>query len=105
MADVSDVYINYDNVTSTFMPTDRSVLVTVANAAINILRNDQRHGLTVENDIANAGTTSITDPSGTIFTLGPGGSQKWIRRGDEIPIGAFVVKHSANTEIVRIKEW
>lgn len=105
MADVSDVYINYDNVPTTPVPVDRSVLVTTANAAINILRNDSRNGLTVENDVANLGTTSVTDPSGTIFTLSHGGAQTWSLQKRENPTGAFVVKHSANTEIVRIKEW
>lgn len=105
MADASDVYINYDNVIKTFIPVDRSVLVTVANAAINISRNDQRTGLTIENDVANVGITSITDPSGTIYTLGPGGAQNWSKKKNDLPIAAFVVKHSANTEIVRIKEW
>lgn len=105
MADASEVYINYDNVIKTFVPTDRSKLVTVANAAISIPRNDQRTGLSIENDVANSGTTSVTDPSGTIFTLTPGGSQTWAKWKNELPIGAFVVKHSANTEIVRIKEW
>ena len=101
----ADPYVNTDNVIHTFIPTDWSKLVTVANAAINIPRNDQRTGLTVENDVANNGTTSITDPSGTIYTLLPGGSQNWNRAKHDLPIGAFIVKHSANTEIVRIKEW
>lgn len=105
MADPSEVYINYDNVITTPIPRDWSKLVTVANAAINVPRNDSRNGLTVENDTANAGTTSVTDPSGTIFTLSPGGAQSWSRKSGENPIGAFIVKHSANTEIVRIKEW
>lgn len=105
MAHASDVYINYDNVIKTFIPTNRSVLSTTANAAIDIPRNDQRIGLTVENDVANVGITSITDPSGVIYTLVSGGSQNWNRIKNDLPIGAFIVKHSANTEIVRIKEW
>lgn len=105
MADASDVYINYDNVIRTFIPTDRSVLVTIANAAINIPRNDQRTGLTIENDVANVGITSVTDPSGTIYTLAPGGAQNWSKKKNDLPIAAFVVKHNTNTEIVRIKEW
>lgn len=106
MADASEVYINYDNTVRTFIPTDRSKLVTVANAAINIPVNSQRTGLTIENDVNNtAGVTSITDPSGTIYTLGIGGAQNWNKKKNDLPIGAFVVKHSASAEIVRIKEW
>jgi hypothetical protein len=105
MADPSEVFINYDNVVHTFLPIDRSVLSTTANAAINIPANSQRTGLTIENDVANAGVTSITDPSGTIYTLGPGGAQSWAKYKSDLPTGAFVVKHNANTEIVRIKEW
>lgn len=105
MADISEVFINYDSVPTTPMPRDWSKLVTVANAAINVARNDSRNGLTVENDVANNGITSVTDPSGTIFTLAPGGAQTWSRKRGENPINVFVIKHSANTEIVRIKEW
>lgn len=105
MADISEIFINYDNVITTPIPRDWSKLVTVANAAINVPRNDSRNGLTVENDVANAGITSVTDPSGTIFTLAPGGAQTWNRQRGENPINAFVIKHSANAEIVRIKEW
>lgn len=105
MPDTFDPYINYDNVPTTPSPKDWSVLVTVANAAINVPRNDSRNGLSVENDVANIGITSVTDPSGTIFTLAPGGAQTWTRKKGENPIGAFVVKHNTNAEIVRIKEW
>ena len=105
MADPSEVYINYDNVVGTFMPKDRSILSTVANAAVTIPVNSQRTGLTIEHDVANAGITSVTDPAGTIWTLGPGGAQQWNRFKVDNPTGAFTVAHSANSEKVRIKEW
>lgn len=106
MADVSDTFINFDNVVKTFPPTNRSVTAaTVANQAINIPANSQRIGLTIENNVGNTGITSVTDPSGAIYTLGPGGAQNWNRPKNDLPTGAFVVKHSANNETVVIKEW
>lgn len=102
MADISEIYINYDNVPTTPMRRSRS-----GTGIITIPRNDSRNGLTIEADPDN--TASITyqftggPNTNAIFELTPGGSVEFSRKKGNNPILACSVVCAGQAAL--IEEW
>ena len=102
MADISEIYINYDNVPTT--PMRRSWTNT---GTFVVPRNDSRNGITIQNDISSASVITYQYTGGPntnpTFDLSPGGGVENSRVKGNNSILAITIVAGADT--VNVEEW
>lgn len=102
MTDLSDIYINIDNVPTTPMRRAWS-----GTGTISIPRNDSRNGITIEAAAANTGTITYQYVGGpntnAVMDLLPGGAVENSRvKGNNCILGLTV---TCGSDAARIEEW